>query len=92
VTDREALNAVYPENTWKEAKTLVHKPVNYWRDKANQKAFLDQLAKELNIHSPEDWYTVTNKKVIAMGGSSIMSQYGGSLLRGMDIELRLYWR
>jgi hypothetical protein len=74
-----ALRVLYPEHqqAWKD-----YKPSGYWRDIANQRAFLDQLARKLNVQKPEDWYNVMVKQVIQNGGSFVQYYYNGSLRKG----------
>jgi hypothetical protein len=72
----QALQAVYPD----------YKPTakyqGYWKDKANQKKFFDQLAIKWNIQKPEDWSKVTKKMVVMEGGSFINYHYRGFLHLG----------
>jgi hypothetical protein len=58
------------------------KPLGYWKDKQNQKEFLDQLAVKWNIQKPEDWHKVTIDMVLKEGGNFIVSYYNGSLQQG----------
>jgi hypothetical protein len=76
----EALQAVYPEHVdvWKQ-----HRHRDYWRSLTNQRQFFDDLAVELDIQRPEDWYRITNKLVLERGGYFIKNLYGGSLIRGI---------
>ena len=36
-------------------------PKNYWNDINNQRLYLDFVAKELNIKTTDDWYTISNE-------------------------------
>jgi hypothetical protein len=74
-----ALKTVYPEHQWIDATNAR----GYWRNMANQRSFLDQLAIKLNIHKPEDWNSVTSATVSTMGGSFL--RYYGSIKRGIGI-------
>jgi hypothetical protein len=65
-------------------------PRGHWKDKENQKAFLDQLAIKLNIQKPEDWYKVTSQLVLEKGGSFLAKYYNYSLIRGNNTTLLLY--
>ena len=38
-------------------------PKNFWKDKNNQRKFLEYYAKENNIENQEDWYKVIDKDV-----------------------------
>ncbi len=57
--------------------------------------FLDAVAKRLNIHTQQkfpltakyihsntDWYHVTSRQVISLGGIGVLRCYGGSLVKG----------
>lgn len=53
---------LFPENPWKpwNFHTIGR---NWWQDKANHKAFLEDYATAHNFKSHEDWYTVTTRDV-----------------------------
>jgi hypothetical protein len=74
-----ALQAIYPDYV------PTAKPMGYWKNKENQKKFLDQLAVKWNIRKPEDWHYVTVEMVLKEGGNFIISQYSGSLQRGIHV-------
>jgi hypothetical protein len=59
------------------------KPLGYWKDKENQKAFFDRLAIKWNIQKLEDWDKITNKMVLKEGGYFINTHYQLSLKKGM---------
>lgn len=46
----------------------------------NHKNFLDEIAKQVKIETPNDWGKLTIRKFNQLGGSSILSLYNGSLL------------
>jgi hypothetical protein len=77
----KALRAFYPE-------VSAERPV-YWKDKANQKAFFDQVAIKWNIQKPEDWYKVTKEMAFMEGGRFIGTYYNGSLIKGKVIIISL---
>src|SRR5260370_447037 len=47
----------------------------------NQRNFLDDLAKKLNIRNPQDWYGVKNANFQKLGGGKLLCQYKSSLYR-----------
>ena len=55
-------------------------PRNYWKDPQNQRAFLESIAKDLNITKPADWYSVTTAQLKEMGGSTLVNLHGLSIL------------
>ncbi len=47
---------------------------------SNQRAFLDSLAKKLNINDKEGWYNVTTAVLYRNGGGGLLrGKYNGSL-------------
>jgi hypothetical protein len=77
-----ALSTVYPEHLWQ----ITHKPKGYWNDTDNQRQFFEQLAFQLNIQNPDDWYSVNLRTVVKLGGSFLYSHYDGSLIRGIILR------
>ncbi len=55
-------------------------PRGHWDDISNQRAFMDELAKKLNIHDKEDWYKVSVKMVKQCGGAGVLSKYKDSVI------------
>ena len=80
-----ALNTLYPNYNLIQSKPRQQR--GYWKSEINQRHFLEQLEKELNIQKPEDWYKVGIKTVTATGkgGSFIDTYYNGSLIRGKSL-------
>jgi hypothetical protein len=92
------LQACYPEHNWilpihskeehvpyvpKFPSTEDRKPVGYWQDTKNQRAFFDELAKKLNIKSVEEWRKVSYDTFIKEGGGFVNRYYKGSILKGI---------
>lgn len=51
-----------------------------WNTKENQKRFLDEVAKKLQLKKPNDWGKVTVRQVNKMGGGTLLTTYfNGSL-------------
>ena len=50
----------------------------YWSQIPNQRKFLDELAKKLNISTTDDWYKVNALVFQKNGGSTLLQQYDGS--------------
>ncbi len=53
----------------------------YWNDVSNQRSFLDELAKKLNITRLEGWYKITPNVLRLHGGESIMDKHDQSLYK-----------
>ncbi len=51
----------------------------YWDIKANQRHFMDNLAKELRISGQSQWYNITWTVIKQHGGDILFSKYNGSL-------------
>jgi hypothetical protein len=58
------------------------KPFGYWNNKANQRAFFDQLAVELQINKLSDWLKVPAMVIQKKGGWFIKKYYYGNVIRG----------
>ncbi len=50
-------------------------PLGYWNVIDNQRAFLDDIAKKLNITQHEDWYRISRRVLQQHGGASLLSKY-----------------
>jgi len=68
---RRALRTIYPEYNWIETKFL-HVSKNYWKDLENQKNFLEEIGKKLNITKLEDWYGVKYDDIEKKGGRTLL--------------------
>jgi hypothetical protein len=73
--------AIYPEHNW-DAGRFVHVPRGYWSIVENQKKFFTELAKDLKLSSPTDWYQVSKKFVTEHGGKGLLNHHNQSLLQG----------
>ncbi len=56
-------------------------PPHHWNSVANQRAFMDELAKKLNIKSPTDWYKVTRGTFTQYGGDGLLQRYHSSFYK-----------
>ncbi len=52
----------------------------YWDVVSNQRTFLDDLAKKLNIKNQEGWYKVSASIVRQNGGPTLLWKYNNSLI------------
>jgi len=50
----------------------------YWDDIANQKKFMDGLAKKLTITESDGWYTVMGKTIQDHGGDGLLQRHSWS--------------
>jgi hypothetical protein len=73
-----ALAAAYPEHKWSTTP--------FWKDKKNQREFMDKAAKTLGVQKIEDWYKVSYPTVIKMGGTFIERYYKSSVINGTSVS------
>lgn len=67
----------FPELTITQVRTRAER--GHWSLRENRRKFLERVAEELDVRRPEDWSRVTSASVRALGGSSLLDFYGGSL-------------
>ena len=63
-----------------EGKSVFDKPnqyksAGYWDNDENIKNFLEEIKGKYNLQTPEDWNTITTKKIQFLGGKSLFSKY-----------------
>ncbi len=58
---------------------ILHiKQRGYWKNISNQRAFMDALAKKLNIKYQEEWYDLTHGIMKKHGGTGLLDRYKNS--------------
>lgn len=67
---------VYRDHVWDSNRFLDTKME--LDDNSHHKRFLDKIGKALGFKNMEDWYKISHKNMIDMGGSSILHKYGNS--------------
>jgi hypothetical protein len=69
-------------------------PNGFWDDKSNQRSFFDSVAKELQVHKPEDWTTVKVSDVMWRGGHLLLQKYySGSLQNALEaVYPEIQWK
>lgn len=74
------LTNIYPEHNWDPLR-FTKVPQNYWASKANQRAFLDALARKLDFKEGEfgGWYNVSHRILRDNGGRGLLEHYNGSI-------------
>ncbi len=65
---------IYQWDSSKLAQTRGH-----WDSASNQRSFLDELAKKLNILDQAGWYNVSRGIISDHGGAGLITKYGGSV-------------
>ena len=71
------LQSLYPNAKWLPWK-FTTTPQNFWRDPANQRAYLEWLGKELGYSKREDWYKVRWRDFLDNYGSTLVIKIHGS--------------
>eukprot|EP01122_Echinamoeba_exundans_P014237 TRINITY_DN6400_c0_g1_i1.p1 TRINITY_DN6400_c0_g1~~TRINITY_DN6400_c0_g1_i1.p1 ORF type:complete len:587 (+),score=60.56 TRINITY_DN6400_c0_g1_i1:68-1762(+) len=76
-----ALKAIYPEHPWKNDSPDVHKASKFWQSPHNLRVLFDDVAKQLNLQSKEEWYPITRAKVLEIrsDAKSALRYYSGSM-------------
>jgi len=68
-----ALSSVYPEH------------INIWKDRRNHRAYFEQLAKQLNLSNPDEWYKVKLPDFQAVADTGLLKQhYGSSVIKALE--------
>eukprot|EP01114_Cavostelium_apophysatum_P022250 TRINITY_DN7990_c0_g1_i11.p1 TRINITY_DN7990_c0_g1~~TRINITY_DN7990_c0_g1_i11.p1 ORF type:complete len:350 (+),score=40.21 TRINITY_DN7990_c0_g1_i11:1015-2064(+) len=73
----KALTTVFPEYDWK-IQRFKYVPLNFWKQRNNQRELMDEIGRQLGFKEWEDWYQVTSKQISELGGKTILNQYGCS--------------
>lgn len=74
-----ALQAAYPEHTWK-AWRFTRTPKGFWDNRTNHLLTLADCADQLGVRSPADWYAISPKQLVDVGGKALLNQYNGSMV------------
>ncbi len=53
-------------------------PLGFWSDISNQRTFVVELAKKLNITNQQEWYKVTKATLLRHGCGGLLQKYDGS--------------
>lgn len=48
---------------------------NSLKNISSQKVFMDNIARKMNIHSPEGWYQITKSTIFEFGGKDLLDKY-----------------
>ena len=64
-----------PDGQFLFKKPLESKPNTFWDDHSNIQQFLNNLQKNLNLNTLEDWNRVSVNQIILHGGSGLISKF-----------------
>ncbi len=71
-------------------------PRNFWKDRKNQRTYLDYLSKKLNIQRPEDWYNMDTQSLVLKdkkAQSLLIKYYQSSLYKALEsIYPHYHWK
>ncbi len=59
-------------------------PHGHWDQIANQRAFMERLAKTLNITNHDGWYKISNALIRKHGGAGLLHKYNGSAIKLLE--------
>ena len=70
----EVLRTIFPNLEWLPWKFDVT-PKGYWKDKANQRRYLDWLGVQLGFNSRDDYYKIHERDIRSYFGGSLLEKY-----------------
>lgn len=70
-----------------ESETVLRRKSRYWNHPRNRAKFLQVLGRQLGLQSFADWYSVTNKTILAGGGRILLRLYKDSATRAILSEM-----
>lgn len=79
---RRALSVIYKEHEWKEEWFSL--PKGFWNSKVNQRNFMDNIKKKLNIEEDKEWANFSKLDIEKAGGGSLLSIYKGSIFYALS--------
>lgn len=75
-----ALQAIYPEHSWDHSR-FTHTLSGYWKSISNQRARMDELAKEFKVTRLDDWYKVPRQQIYS--NAPFISRYYSSIFSAL---------
>lgn len=79
------LEAAYPDHHWEPTKFAGGPGMRYWFNTANQRTYMDTIARELGIRTRQDWRNVSSEQILRFQGASrILELHGRSLQSALD--------
>lgn len=62
-------------------KHFKYRCKGYWRNQANQRNFLENLARKLGIKDHRDWGKISRAQVYKHGGSGLLNHFNNSVFQ-----------
>lgn len=78
----KALMTIYSEHPWRVWQ-FKRTTKSFWKDRKNQRNFLDWVAHEKKFTKWEDWYQVSCADIANLGGRSLLNLYNGSHIQAI---------
>lgn len=69
-----ALTTVFPHHSW-EIWRFERVPNGFWESRQNRRAFFEQIYKNLEFQSWEEWYTIRIEVLAKYGASYLLNQF-----------------
>lgn len=73
------LKDAYPDAAIAPRTLGSRRPRGHWAVPSNRRAFLEDIARQLQLSSPQDWRTLRQSTVRAAGGHGLLSYFHGSM-------------
>lgn len=82
-----ALEAIYPEHTWKSDAAEAHKSATFWKNTDNLRLLFEDVAKKLKIASLEGWYAINRAKLVEArsDAKSALRYFSGSFVDALQV-------
>ena len=84
-TINKLVPSIYPNHNWLIWK-FAFQLKNEWKNKKNQKEYMEWLGKELGYTTMDDWYKITCEDIINNYGSTLLNGYYNSSPSKLVIE------
>ena len=68
-------NSVYPSHVWIFDDISSKSKLEFFKDKKNQKEFMNNLFNDLKLKTLDDWLNVSKKKILQKGGNFLYFLY-----------------
>jgi hypothetical protein len=77
----EILRILYPEHAWDVNKFVIRNR-GYWELYRNQREFMKNLARDLNIRDGEydKWYKLVGREILKRNGGGFLKHFDGSII------------
>ena len=69
------LSSIYPTHFWQFEERKINSKFDYFSDIENQRKFMNDLFKKLNLKSMDDWVNVNRKTIQKNGGKILLKWY-----------------